>query len=339
MAEVAMHASPTNNRFDEEQPARFVSRVQAQLAPCANCQPCNDGEPVWLNFHTRLDNLMEMLGIPQACRDKVAERLDCPCCHHSYARYEEVGYKGDLEVLYYKLVDARCRECRSQFDQFHKYLEDFPDLGVNHELGRRIDKASSGFPTTVLTHDTWYRARREVDGRELTPLDFYPPDPNKCVIGEGRFNHHGQSLFCLVGNKYGAAMEVVREDETRAWVQKFRIKGIERILDLTHEEGCAEESLPVIASGLMYVGALSRSVERENGCKPEYRVPRFVADCVRAHGFAGIAFKSARHYFDNLLLFKIEPENIAPDGEPAIVKVGESCRGTTMDVGGIPRDT
>jgi hypothetical protein len=339
MAEVTMKTSPTNDGFDEERVAKFASRVQAQLAPCANCQPCDEGERIWLNFHTDLADLMEMMGVPEACWEEVAGRFDCPCCHRSHALYEEVGYKGDAEVLYCELVDAWRREYRREFDEFHKYLDDFPHWGLNHELGRRIYKECSRFPTTGITHDIWYRARRIVDGRELTPLDFYPPDPIKCVIDEGRFNHHRQSLFYLAGNKYGAVTEVIREDEARAWVQEFRIKGIERILDLTHEEGWAEESLPVIVAGLMYVGALTRPVEREEGCEPEYLVSRFVADCARAQGFEGIAFKRAKHYFDKLVLFNSEPGNIVPAGDPTIVTVGQSYRRTPADIEGIPRDT
>jgi hypothetical protein len=333
-----MKASPTNYGSDKQELAEFAGRVQAQLAPCANCQPCDGGEPVWLNFHTDLYNLMEMLDIPGPSRDEVANRLDCPCCHHSYALDEEVGYKGDVEVLYCELVDAWCREYRAQFDEFHKYLEDFPDLGVNHELGRRIYEMGSRFPTTVITHGTWYKALRTVNGQVPALPDFYPPDPNECPVSEGRFNHRGQSSFYLAGDKYGAVTEVMGEEETTAWVQKFRVKDIKRILDLTHEEGWAEESLPVIAAGLMYVGALNRPVERETGCKPEYLVPRFVADCARARGFEGIAFKSARHYFDNLLLFKFEPENIAPEGEPTIVKLRQSYRRIATNIEGIPSD-
>src|SRR3989442_1251243 len=82
-------------------------------------------------------------------------------------------------------------------------------------------------PTTEIIADIWYRARPVADGRELVPLDVYPPAPNKFVIGEGRFNHHGQSLFYLARDEYGAATEVMRAEETRAWVQKFRIKRVE----------------------------------------------------------------------------------------------------------------
>lgn len=334
-----METSPTNNDFDEEQLAKFASRLQAQLAPCVNCQPCDEGKPAWLNFHAALDDLMEMVGVPEAYWKEVARSLDCPCCHRSHGLCEEVGYKGDVEVLYCELADAWCREYKAQFDEFHKYLEDFPQSGLNHEFGRRIYKQSSGFPTTGISQDIWYGARRIVDGREPTPLDFYPPDHLRCVIREGRFDHPGRSVFYLAGNKYGAVTEIMREDETRAWVQKFRIQGIVRILDLTHEEGWAEQDVALIAAGLMYVGAATPPVKQENGCKPEYLVPQFVADCVRAHGFEGISFKSARHYLDNLLLFKFEPDNISPEGEPAIVKVGKSYRRPLTDIGGITSGT
>jgi hypothetical protein len=95
MVEVAVtEASPTHDGFDEGQLAKFASRVQAQLANCADCQPCGERKPVWLNFHTELEDLMEMLGVPEACRKEVAQRLYCPCCHRSHALCEEVGYKA-----------------------------------------------------------------------------------------------------------------------------------------------------------------------------------------------------------------------------------------------------
>ncbi len=93
-----MNASPTDDDSDENQLDEFASRVQERLAPCATCQPYDKGEAVWLNPHTDLDDLMEMVGVPEACREEVAERLDCPCCHLSHKIHEEVGYKADAEA-------------------------------------------------------------------------------------------------------------------------------------------------------------------------------------------------------------------------------------------------
>jgi hypothetical protein len=321
-----MSASEADDNIPEGELEEFAQRVRERLAPCAYGQPYDEGEPVWINFHTPLDDVMEMVGVPDEYREEVADRVDCPTCHGRHELYEEVGYKADQEIRYDELIDKWVAEYQDQFHEFHRYLEKYPYLGLNHEFGRRIFEDVGKFPATQVSDELWYRARRIQDGRDLSPADFYPPDPNKIVIGEGRFNHHGQSLFYLARNEYAAALEVMREDENRAWVQGFLIKAVKPILDLTLEEQWAEEGWSAIAVGLMYVGALSKPVERERGWKPEYLVPRFVADCARAQGLNGIAFKGTRHFFDNLVLFGFDPESNLPDGKPRIVEVKEVYR-------------
>ena len=319
------------DEISEGELEELAQRVQERLAPCACGQPYDEGEPVWINLHTDLDDLMEMVGIPEEYRAEVAERLDCPCCHDSHKLYEEVGYKSDEEIRYFELVDQWFGEHQARFDDFQAYLERYPYLGLNHEFGRRIFEEVGRFPTTDVVNETWCRARRIQDGGELSSSDFYPPDPDRLVINEGRFNHHGQSLFYLARNEHGAALEVMSDNENRAWVQKFTVKRVDRVLDLTRETGWAEEGLPVIAVGLMDAGALCRPAHREKGWKPEYLVPRFVADCARSQGFNGIAFKGARHYSDNLVLFDLRPESIQPEGEPQIVKVDKVYRRVDVD--------
>jgi len=62
-------------------------------------------------------------------------------------------------------------------------------------------------------------------------------------------------------------------------------------------------------------------VKRRGGWKPEYFVPRFIADCARASGFAGIRFQSPRHYDRNLVLFAWSDDGLIPEGEPSIIKL------------------
>ena len=56
--------------------------------------------------------------------------------------------------------------------------------------------------------------------------------------------------------------------------------------------------------------------------KPEYFVPRFVADAARAAGFRGILYDSNKFEGYNAVLFAWTAREVRPDGEPEILRVG-----------------
>ena len=56
---------------------------------------------------------------------------------------------------------------------------------------------------------------------------------------------------------------------------------------------------------LVYEGAISQETKSPY-VKPEYLVPRFIADCARINKFEGILFDSTKGKGENLVLF--EPE-------------------------------
>jgi hypothetical protein len=59
----------------------------------------------------------------------------------------------------------------------------------------------------------------------------------------------------------------------------------------------------VIAVGLIHSGKLRHPVLTSANWKPEYFVPRFIADCARLREFSGIQFRSPKHYEENLVVF------------------------------------
>ncbi len=54
--------------------------------------------------------------------------------------------------------------------------------------------------------------------------------------------------------------------------------------------------------------------------KPEYFVPRFVADAARAAGFRGILYCSTRLAGYNAVLFEWTAREVRPEGEPEILE-------------------
>jgi RES domain-containing protein len=199
----------------------------------------------------------------------------------------------------------------------------FPSLAAAHAVGIEIRTSIDQFPITSVRDDLLYRARTIKDGRELRSNDFLAPDPTKVAVGEGRFNHQGQSVLYLASDADGAVIEIVKEDEMRAWIQAFRVKGLTRILDLSADETWAEEGLPLLIFGLLHTGPLREYADRSQGWKPEYLIPRYIADCAKEKGFEGIRFKSVRHTGVNYVLFDSAAKAAAPEGEPAIHKAAD----------------
>ena len=324
--------------YSGEELRGFARDVEGYLSKCNAVQPYEEGAPVWINAHTWFDDVMEMAEVPEVCRKEVASLVQCPSCAGPHDLWEEVGVKSEGELRYEALMDEWYEKHAHRLDDFYSFLEKYPFLGAAHEVGREIQDSIAQFPVTEISDSIWYRARRLENGRELNCVDFKPPDPKVVLIGEGRYNHHGQSALYLADDKDGAAIECVQEGETRAWVQAFKIQKLGGILDLSDEEQWAEEELPVLAIGLMHSGLIRQVVQRSAGWKPEYFIPRYIADCAREKNLKGILFKSVRHLRNNLVLFALDEQEIVAEGEPEIIKIAEWKRDDWrfQDIGPIP---
>jgi len=307
---------PTDEQLDS-----WARDVENMMSKCSYGQPYEDGEPVWLNQHGTLADALEMADVPEEHYEEVADRVRCPCCGNSCELYDEVGLKSEQELRFEELHAQWIEEHQHRLDDFYAHLEKYPYLGLAHELGREINESMKVLPKLMLTDCSWFRARPVRDGRNLTVEEFGLPDPEKIPIPEGRFNHHGQAVVYMAETAECAATEVLQEDESRAWVMKFGLKDLGPILNLSMSEEWADEGLPVLAVGLGYFRNLSRTVKRERGWKPEYLLPRFIADCARLNGFTGVIFRSSRYWADNLVLFGWDDQRIEPDGQPRIVEV------------------
>lgn len=140
-------------------------------------------------------------------------------------------------------------------------------------------------------------------------------------IAEGRFNHYGQRVFYLANSAEGAAYESL-EKPGDVWIQKFRIKKAINILDLTVDPVREEiQSSNLLNFGLLFGEFLSVPVERNEGWKPDYFIPRFIADCAKKAGFNGIKYRSSRYRKQNLILFIWQDDEIEPIDNPYKFKI------------------
>jgi len=144
---------------------------------------------------------------------------------------------------------------------------------------------------------------------------------------EGRFNHYGQRVFYLASARCGARAETV-QPRRRAivWVQHWRVRRFRGLLDLAGAVRPPEATgAPLLTAGLNAVFDWLRP-DPESPWKPEYFVPRFVADTARAAGFRGILHCSTAFEAYNAVLFAWTRREIAPEGEPEIVDFPASRR-------------
>jgi hypothetical protein len=178
-------------------------------------------------------------------------------------------------------------------------------------MGKRILESIDRFPSASLPDAKWYRARPLRHGRDLAAEDFRAPDPAAIPIAEGRFNHYGQAVVYFADIRQAAAMEIVGEGERRAWVAEFNVSGISRLLNLAFDGSWVDDDLNLLAFGLAHSGHLTTPVDRSHHWKPEYFIPRLIADCAKLRGYEGLIVRSSKTWGRNLVLFQWDDQRIS----------------------------
>ena len=199
---------------------------------------------------------------------------------------------------------------------FDRFLSQFPLLGLEHDAGRQIAEAIRNVRWRNLEPSHWFRGVEAEGSRSPAPEEFFPPDPSRVAIPEQRFNHQGQRVFYLSDSVRGAALECKESGMSGVWVQQFEVAAIQDVLDLsasTTERCLARESA-------MFCGEVDDSIARPEHLKPEYRVPRFVADCARRRGVRALLVPSTVEGI-NLVIFCWAPGALAAIGTPQQVSL------------------
>jgi len=321
--------------------AEYVKKAQQNVAYCPNCQPADTGEEIWVFGSPMLmDEFLHDHKIPEKYHEYVAEALHCNNCGSPLGMSCEVGVEYLITPEQYKLEklwDSKWKiwnlKNNEKFKDFYEFLEKYPYLGAHHNLGKRILKIIGKSPKSKLENSLFYRAVKCEQNVVINTERMYPPNPEERAITEGRYNHFGQRVFYLANSEEGAAKEKLdeTENEKTVWMQKFKIKHVDNILDLSPYDDSDKlpEQIDPITFGLIYGGVLQRPVMRATGWKPEYFIPRFIADCAKMYGVAGIQFLNTKHYIGdflmskNLVLFDWSKENIEPVDEPYEYKLIE----------------
>lgn len=265
-----------------------------------------------------IQELLGRAGVGEDDMEAYLPLISCPNCGVSgtdFSLTDEVGMPTHEELLHRERWNEWMQVLRPRVEEFAAHLEQFPYLGGIDDLGREILEGIQTFPRITLPGRRWWRARK-ADGARAFTLDDLQAPPQGKAEAEGRFNHYGQSVFYLGATQRAALREIIDISgvDRVGWLQEFAIGEIPNVLDLRIKDWSEDLDPPLIAVGLTseYIGATASTT----AWKPEYLVPRFIADCARHAGYHGIIFHSVKHTGENLVLFAWDDLAITPIGSP-----------------------
>jgi hypothetical protein len=179
---------------------------------------------------------------------------------------------------------------RREIEAFRSFLIHYPMLGGHHRFGELLRKIMKCAKKTALDPRSWYHATATLEGPVLRPRIREQAET------AGRYHQTGQITLYLGSDEKTAAIEKPRQPKPGI---PLRIAGVALL-----------EPLPVLdlrmtLSGEDHVGhwVLRNVVDKRfvsepttdmDKSRPQYRVPQYVADLARKHGFRGILYDSTR---------------------------------------------
>ncbi|WP_169871291.1 RES family NAD+ phosphorylase [Shouchella patagoniensis] len=230
---------------------------------------------------------------------------------------DQVGFM--LNKLLFKEIDYEyftqwyvrlLTRLKKDVNDFYDHLVEFPMLGLNHNLGQSINEGFKEAYKYHLKNKTFYRARKLEEFKPFDEEGMWHPPSHLVDVFEGRYNHFGQSFLYMAEDEITAFKEVVPEWYRSCSMVKFEIREAVNILDLRrinfYEEDIGLKYI-IIHYMLVHEGTVSQEIKNSH-VKPEYLVPRFVADCARSHNYDGIIFNSTKTDSYNLVIF--EPDKL-----------------------------
>lgn len=300
---------------------RNRKKIQSMIISCVNCQPFDEGEPVWIHGVKReLIELFEDNKIPEKEWDAIASNLICPNCGpESFEIYSDVGVKSKFDIVLDKYMDQTLKKHGPVIKEFDSLLEKVPLLAYSHKFGKKIysDLENLNFPVTSLT-GTFYRAREAKNSEILSKEKLMNPPTGK--PGEGRYNHSGQSHLYLSSDFETAIEEVIGLDEDKiVWILELDIETIDNILDLSFDWTLTSPETSPIYFTLCGQNFINRSDRNNELWKPDYFITRYIADCAKHLGYNGIKYNSAKKFsIENIVLFYPENCDIKAINEPQL---------------------
>jgi len=283
---------------DEDQVAAAKAILEDTITGCVSCLPWAEGETLWFGSHTDIDDIL-CCGhdFDEDVVEEALKHFGCPSCGCPLEVYCEVRVKSDHELKVEELLSKSSEPAIvDRLKRFSNFLSSYPYLGANDPdaTGKEIIETINVTAKAKLHILTFYRARLfDRESRVFKSDEMGAADPASKFIPEGRYNHTGQAFLYLSDREWTAMEEVSKIREDICVMQKYKINDLTDVLDLRADYEDLDVSLSVLQLAIIYNGFVSKVPDHKSSWKPEYFVPRFVADVARNSGFSAILFSSA----------------------------------------------
>lgn len=301
---------------------RARDSVLNDIVCCYRCCKPVKSRYFWVGKKCSIENEFVRHRVSKQHWQVLLDGLCCPICKARLRLNSTIEvitpYDRKVEGLLYK---SRHSPLVQDLGRFNQFLSMYPYLGLGDPdgTGIRIRDAITKQTRRVLEAKPWFRARRLKPGVIFTSEDMTAPDPTK--VQEGRYNHAGQSFLYLADDPETALCEINQwGNETKCAMQKYKTTEDLHVLDLHHDDRELNLSTDLLLIAVIYNGYLENIPEQDTSWKPEYFVPRFLANCARLEGFEAIWFSSVWDFGENLAVFPEKKYAFTFDGNCDIYK-------------------
>lgn len=218
--------------------------------------------------------------------------------------YEEISNSKSLDIG------------RKEMHSFIRFSKKFPMLLMEHEVGKKIYEYIQTLQPVKLTEELYlYRMRPydDDDDRVIYAHDEMLKPPYDVSEG-GRFDQYGDSVLYTTDSLEISMLETFSSSDTHKhyYLRKFKYDNSLKIADLTNENDWIEYVL----------------MKKKSKQGAEYIVPRFVAQCLKHHGFEGFIVDSIHAKKDekNYIFFDYKTNNFETiEDESYTAKEVEDC--------------
>jgi len=213
--------------------------------------------------------------------DRLIGEIDCPRC----------GAKLGGLLFPYNLPFDVPKDFEDDVEEIISIGEQQPFLMLNHPFAKEVFSVIEelGVKTSAMDNpDTLFRARSlaGLQNFDVGQFDFAPPE----YVGEGRYNHAGNSILYLGDSEETCFHELRRQV---CAIAELSIDEPIKILDLANPYDSHIEH-PDLLNSLVFSALLSAPRNETHSHKPEYVFSRFLSDCASSAGFDAIKYPSTQ---------------------------------------------
>ncbi len=258
--------------------------IELALERFHGCEECWRSDAL-----TPLREVLEPLRLKHRELTPLLRRLACHCGSKCTLDSYVVA-ASDEQIRHVTLQRKFRKEYGREFEAFGSFLIRYPMLGAQHPFGKALSRAMRRSVRTRLGPAVWYRATKDLSGPPFTTRDATQ------VGWANRFNQVGQVYAYFGSDEKTAAVEVLRKPCQGA---PLRIEDIEildsvDVLDLSFTILGEDPSGHWILRSVVDRCGVSEPTEDVDRCRPQYRIPQFMADLARREGLRGILYSSSR---------------------------------------------